>query len=139
MMSLEKTKTFLGERVFSSALTYLEKENSQNLEQLFKLVKKAPLLPGHRERLEEVHKQYRENPNIQEYIKRVVNETDELVKKRLLVNFFIHGSLAGIPKQRELEKNSVMGFLLQFCLILPADAILTVKVAGPEHIINMMS
>lgn len=116
MMSLEKTKTFLGERVFSSALTYLEKENSQNLEQLFKLVKKAPLLPGHRERLEEVHRQYRENPNIQEYIKRVVNETDELVKKRLLVNFFIHGSLAGIPKQRELEKK--LGYGVPFTILL---------------------
>lgn len=110
-----KNQTFSWRK---SALTCLENKDEKTWTTWLNW-KKAPLLPDHREQVEGVHRGYRENPNIQEYISRVVNETDELVKKRVLVNFFIHASLAGIPKQRVHEEK--LG--LHSCLILPAAVI----------------
>lgn len=116
MLSLEKAKGFLGEQVFNRALDYIEQDASKNVDQLFNLIKKAPLLPGHREQLEAIHDGYKNNPNIQRIISRLINETDDLVKKRLLVNFFIHGSLAGIPRQRAMAEE--LGYAVPFTILI---------------------
>ena len=116
MLSMGKAKSFFGEKLLTRALNFLEEDPLGNMEQLFNLAKKAPLLPGHRELVDQIQQGYNENPNIRNYINRVISESDELVKNRLLINFFIHAVFVGIPKQRAVAEE--LGYGVPFTILI---------------------
>lgn len=116
MLAMDKAKQFFGEKVFQELYEYLHKDPEKNVERALDLVAKAPIHPQHREQILNLKKSFQNNEAVQEYIFRILKQTDKNVQRNLLTNFFINASLRGIPRQRKLGEE--LGCSVPFTILI---------------------
>ena len=112
----EMAKRFFGEKVSSQIISYLRKDPLDNLPRLFDLVMKAPIAPQHKELARKIKKSYDNNPVIQHYVARILQETDPKVQEGMIVNFFVNAALIGVPRQLKLSEE--MGVNVPFSILI---------------------
>ena len=114
--SMELGKRYFGDKVFATILGYLKKDPYKNLEKVLDLVEKVAVAPNHKEYAKRIKVHLNENQITKQYINRVIKELDENVHNHLLNNFFVNGSLIGVPKQTQLSEK--YGFNIPYTILI---------------------
>ncbi|MDY6826919.1 MAG: radical SAM protein [Bacillota bacterium] len=114
--STDLAKRYLGEKLLNQAIGYLEKDPEGNFIKTLDLAMKAPILSWHQDYIVNIKSNFKQNPAIQQYIRRIFNEIDENVRNHLLVNFFLNASLIGVPIQK--RKSDEFGFNIPFTILI---------------------
>ncbi len=111
----ELGKKFLGEKIFKQVISYLDKDPLNNMHKGIELILKAPIMDHHRKMVLTI-KDHLDNPVVQQYIKRIFENTNENFQKKGLVNFFINAGLMGVPKQ--IQESETLGVSVPFAILI---------------------
>ena len=128
MMGMEAAKRYFGEKMFNQLFSYLKNNPLNNLDRLYEISNKAPLMPDHKEKARKIKEAIDQNPAIREYVEKIFNNVDENVQQHLLVNFFINSSVVGIPRQRKLSDE--LGFNIPFTILVDPTSNCNLKCKG---------
>lgn len=119
--TLFQTKSRVAAQLLSRTIAYLEKDPEANFPTLLNFVKTITLLEKHKEQIEQLARVYRENAAVSCYVNRLLREVHPHVKKRLILNWFIHQILLG-SFLRESKTAALGVHVPDFLLVDPTSA-----------------
>lgn len=119
--TLFQTKSRVAAQLLSRTMAYLEKDPEANFPTLLNFVKTITLLEKHKEQIEQLARVYRENAAVSCYVNRLLREVHPHVKKRLILNWFIHQILLG-SFLRESKTAALGVHVPDFLLVDPTSA-----------------
>lgn len=109
--------SFLGETVVRESLRYAARDPDRNLEILATWAERIAIHPDHRRQAAEARRVLASRSgNWYKLARKFLTEIHPNVAERLGVNFLVHASLLGIPRQRELARR--YGFSIPWALLI---------------------
>ncbi len=128
MLGVEAAKRYFGEKIFNQIFTYLKNDPVNNLDRLYEIANRAPLLQDHKEKARKIKEGIDNNPAVKQYVEKIFNSVDENVQQHLLVNFFINASVVGIPRQRKLSDE--LGFNIPYTILIDPTSNCNLRCVG---------
>lgn len=99
------TKKVIGETLLKQGLRYLEQDTEKNMNNLLNWADKiVGDTPEHRY-VEAVRNIWNSEDSLwKDFILKLINETNQNVREKTAVNFFLHADLLGLPQQRKMKE-----------------------------------
>ena len=103
MANFNFAKKFAAEKLMEKGLSYIEKDPENNFLKILNLADKVASTEKHHRQIDAIRENYKNNPAIKSYVKRLSNVTSSY-KEGLLMNFFVNSALLGIPYQYKMSE-----------------------------------
>ena len=103
MANFNFAKKFAAEKLMEKGLSYIEKDPDNNFLKILNLADKIASTDKHHRQIDAIRENYKKNPAIQSYVKKLSNVASSY-KEGLLMNFFVNSALLGIPYQYKMSE-----------------------------------
>src|SRR6056297_83779 len=115
MSNFNFAKKFAAEKLMEKGLSYIEKDPDNNFLKILNLADKIASTDKHHRQIDAIRENYKENPAIQSYVKKLSNVASSY-KEGLLMNFFVNSALLGIPYQYKMSEK--LGFGVPWAILM---------------------
>lgn len=103
MANFNFAKKLAAEKLMEKGISYIEKDPENNFLKILNLADKVASADKHHRQIEAIRENYKKNPAIKSYVKKLSNVASSY-KEGLLMNFFVNSALLGIPYQYKMSK-----------------------------------
>lgn len=114
---MDLARSYLGEKVIEQGLKFLVRQPTNNLEKIIDWVEKIPMVAHHKATVQGIKNFMKDKEsNWYKFTDRLLTETDQHVKEKFAINFFLNSSILGVPKQLELSKQ--LGYSIPWAILI---------------------